>query len=86
MESVKSVFSIDVIGKVDKAKFHEYNCDTFYSAIFLRWTAGYMGDDELVGKLSSWRQWLMPSKRATNFRKGTGSYIIILDNVVKESE
>ena len=77
---------IDVIGRVVQSKFHEYNCNTYYSAIFLRWTPGYMADDELVAKLMSWKLWLKPSKRATNFRKGTGSYIVVLDNVVEESE
>ncbi len=73
--------SFPKIVKVDQATMQGYFWDSLYTCIIVRWSIGYLKDEELVTFLKQAKAHLCDSEDMMVRNYEPGAFIIILDNV-----
>ena len=76
----------NAMGFVTKAKIQNYRWRSDYSAIFMVWCAGYLGQHDLVAFLKKAKTHLAQDSGRMSRRSIPESFIILLDNVLALDE
>ena len=74
------------MGFVTKAKMQDFRWRSEYSAIFMVWCAGYLGQHDLVAFLKKAKTHLAQDSGRMSRRSISESFIILLDNVLAPDE
>ena len=74
------------MGFLTKAKMQDYRWRSDYSAIFMVWCAGYLGQHDLVAFLKKAKTHLAQDSGRMSRRSIPESFIILLDNVLAPDE
>ena len=76
----------NAMGFVTKAKMQDFRWRSDYSAIFMVWCAGYLGQHDLVAFLKKAKTHLAQDSGRMSRRSIPESFIILLDNVLAPDE
>ena len=74
-------FAID---RVEVADMKDFKSEEKYKAIVMRWTTGYLKNDDLVSQLKVWRSWLEDHDKELVDPCEKNSYLLVLENIISE--